>query len=213
MKIVATSDTHFPFAASKIPDGDVFIHAGDLMYDGTPQEWEPRVESLANLPHKAKIYVPGNHDYFPFHYRGIARSQLRREANVTMVDDYDPWVLINGIRILCLPFVTGLPGWAYNHDEQQLLQWLRSATDAHKPQVVVSHAPPYKILDAVGKHNYGCLAYNQWFHGCTEKPKVWICGHIHDSYGHVRVEGTDFYNVSMCNENYDQTNSPIVIEV
>lgn len=30
MKIVATADTHYPFDASMIPNGDVFILAGDI---------------------------------------------------------------------------------------------------------------------------------------------------------------------------------------
>ena len=37
-RIVATSDTHFPFSGDLIPDGDILIHAGDLMYYGDPGE-------------------------------------------------------------------------------------------------------------------------------------------------------------------------------
>lgn len=39
MRIVATSDTHFVPVQGWIPDGDVFVHAGDLMQDGYPSEW------------------------------------------------------------------------------------------------------------------------------------------------------------------------------
>jgi predicted phosphodiesterase len=62
MRLVATSDTHFDFPPEFVPDGDVFLHCGDLMYTGYPDEWKGRVESLAALPHKLKILVPGNHD-------------------------------------------------------------------------------------------------------------------------------------------------------
>ena len=216
MRIVATSDTHFPFDASRVPDGDVFILAGDFMYEGTPAEWEPRLESLAALPHKRKIYVPGNHDYFPFHYRGLARSQLRREANVTLVDDYEPQFEIDGVSFLAIPFVTGLPGWAYNREEPQVYQWLRDTTEGFHPDVIISHSQPYRNLDACGTkpvNHYGCMAFNKWFFEPGRKPTTWICGHIHDSYGHERIEGCDFYNVAMCDEKYQQTNPPMVIDL
>lgn len=216
MKIVATSDTHFPFDATRVPDGDVFVLAGDLMYEGIPAEWERRIECLAALPHKTKLYVPGNHDYYPFHYRGIARSQLRREAKTTLVDDLDPVVVVEGIRILGIPFVTGLPGWAYNREEAEVYRWLTHATEHTIPHVIVSHSPPYQIRDSVGTVNpqhYGCMAFNKWFYEPGQKPDIWISGHIHDSYGHEQIDGCDFYNVAMCDEKYQQVNSPMVIEV
>lgn len=214
MKIVATSDTHFPFDPKAVPDGDVFVLAGDLMNEGTPAEWHPRLECLAALPHKHKLFVPGNHDYYTEHFRGLARSQLRREAGVTMVDERDPWISIQGVRFLCLPFVTGLPGWARNVEEEWLYRWLEQATENDTPHVVVSHAPPYRILDACGAENYGALAYNKWLHEESEAdPDVWICGHVHESYGRTRVGATDFYNVCMCNEQYKQVNPPMVIEL
>lgn len=213
MRLVATSDTHFPFDASRVPDGDVFVLAGDFMYEGTPAEWKPRVESLAALPHKIKIYVPGNHDYFPFHYRGVARSQLRRAASTLLVDDYDPMVMVDGVRFLCIPYVTGLHGWAYNREEADVYRWIKQATEDAVPDVIISHSPPYQIRDAVGNQHYGCMAFNKWFYEPGPKPKVWICGHIHDSYGHERVDGCDFYNVAMCDEKYQQTNQPMVIDL
>ena len=73
MRIVATSDTHYPPFVRRldmmlntvwdptipIPDGDVFIHAGDLMRMGYPDEWGPAVEWLARLPHKHKSVCIG----------------------------------------------------------------------------------------------------------------------------------------------------------
>lgn len=57
------------------------------------------------------------------------------------------------------------------------------------------------------------MAYNKWFHDEGTKPDVWICGHIHESYGTERIERTDFYNVCMCDEQYKQVNLPMVIEL
>lgn len=211
MRIVATSDTHFPFDASKIPDGDVFILAGDLMYYGDPAEWHPRLECLAALPHKHKIYVPGNHDYYARGYRGIARSSLRREAKTILLDDMDPSISIDGIEFYGLPFVTGLRGWAYNVEEEWLEQYM---ANIEAPHVLISHSPPYKIRDKVGQlQHYGALTYNRWFYAQDIKPDHWICGHIHESYGSEKIEGCQFHNVAMCDEKYEQVNPPIVIDL
>ena len=84
MRLVVTSDTHFNFPPDFVPDGDVFLHCGDLMYTGYPDEWAGRVASLAALPHKQKIIVPGNHDLHISNYAGPALQDLRR-AGVTVI--------------------------------------------------------------------------------------------------------------------------------
>ena len=217
MRIVATSDTHFPFNRDLIPDGDVLLHAGDLMYYGDPGEWVPRLESMEDQPHKSKIYVPGNHDYYPFHYRGIARSTMRREANTVLNDGYDGVISLgkgSGINMLAIPYVTGLPGWAYNVEEDWLEGWLRRISMSFfDPTVVVSHSPPWRIRDACGKENFGSTAMNKWFYGLKHKPKLWICGHIHDSYGQEEIEGCTFANVAMCDEKYKQVNPAMVFDL
>ena len=42
MRIVAVADTHtFEADLGTIPDGDVFVHAGDMLREGTLEELEP----------------------------------------------------------------------------------------------------------------------------------------------------------------------------
>lgn len=217
MRIVATSDTHFPFDNSLIPDGDVLIHAGDLMYKGTPDEWDALVQSLAALPHKTKLYVPGNHDYFTEHYAGLARSDLRRRANVRILSGGLETAKVGNsfISVLSVPYVTGLNGWAYCVAEDWLYDYIKNHANAYYPRLdfVVSHSPPYRILDQEGKNNYGAWAMNKWFYETDNKPRHWICGHIHESYGTEEIEGTKFYNVAMCNEQYEQVNPAMVIDL
>ena len=109
LRLLAISDTHFAFDPSDWPEADVFLHVGDLMYTGYPDEWHSRKQSLAAVKAKEKLYVPGNHDYHPHNYRGIAYAELRREARVRMLDGQVPiYRLPNGMNLLALPFVTGL---------------------------------------------------------------------------------------------------------
>lgn len=218
-RLVCTSDTHFPFDVDKIPSGDIFIHAGDLMYSGYPSEWKERLDCLAALDFKKKILVPGNHDFHIQNYTGIARAELRR-AGVTLVDDTAPIIEVNGLTILGMPFVTGLSGWAYNRDEEYITNWL-DTLGIVSPDIVVSHAPIYGTLDAVrpeqksfyNQVRVGSRAYNRWLVSQGTKPKAWIHGHIHESYGLSLAGQTAVYNVAMCDRNYEQVNKPMVIDI
>lgn len=227
MRIVATSDTHYVPAMNgmQIPDGDVFIHAGDLMQNGYPDEWKERVDWLARLPHKVKIYVPGNHDFHMQVYPGPALQNLR-SAGVICVglpgnDHYARYVLPNGMTLLGLPYVTGLPRWAFNIGQNELRRKLHELWDyKHIPDVIVSHAPVRGILDTVRRnHKDECAGESEYFfhleHAVKHnmQPKIWISGHIHEGYGTLDQDGCKFYNVAMCNRNYVHANPPMVIDL
>lgn len=216
MRIVATSDTH-RVPTMPIPDGDVFIHAGDLMQDGYPDEWRERVEWLASLPHKVKIYVPGNHDFHMQVYPGPALQNLR-SAGVMCIGlpgnaHYRSFFLPNKMTLLGLPFVTGLDRWAFNVDGNDLGAYIEAC--GHH-DIIVSHMPVHGILDTTLRgHHVGSPEYlNHFQFTCRNNPpKLWISGHIHEGYGTAEVSGTKFYNVAMCNREYMQTNPPMVIDV
>ena len=221
LRLVAISDTHFPFDPSDWPEADVFLHVGDLMYTGYPDEWHSRKQSLTAVKAKEKLYIPGNHDYHPHNYRGIAYAELRREARVRMLDGQVPiYRLPNGMNLLALPFVTGLPGWAYDRDEEWLDRYLEEATEGFQIDIVASHSPMWGMLDAIypDKQGYaqercGSLAYARWFTKREQKPLLWFCGHIHESYGHEVRDGCHFYNVSCCDRSYEQANDPVLIQL
>lgn len=200
MRIVATSDTHYPVNdISFIPDGDVFIHAGDLMQNGYPDEWKPCLNWLEALPHKKKYYIPGNHDLHLTNYPGPALQNLR-SIGVTVVglpdnSNYEKITLDNGMTMLGLPFVLDLPKWAFSIHHGELWSYLRRVG---KADIVVSH-------DQI--HGY----YREYID--THKPKVWIHGHIHELYGTRDIGTCKVYNVAMCNRQYKQVNPPMIIDV
>lgn len=217
MKCVVTSDTHFEFDSTLIPEGDVLFHTGDLMYRGTPDEWFSRVESLARQPHRYKFYVPGNHDYFPEHYEGVAVAELRRKGIVMLGTNLNNMLtLFQGKKILALPWVTGLVGWAYNANEDGLDRLLENI--GVSPDLVLTHAPPFRILDSVpsfrgGEESAGCIAYKRWFDHSIVKPKTWAFGHIHEGYGRKTIDGCEFLNASMCDRKYEQVNPALEFEL
>lgn len=85
--------------------------------------------------------------------------------------------------------------------------------------ILVTHGPPYEILDevlAVDGTSYNLPRYV----GCVElrnrikeiKPDIHIFGHIHCAHGEKHVDGTSFYNASICDEMYGPSNPITVIE-
>lgn len=212
MKLVATSDTHEVIKKELIPDGDVLIVAGDFMYTGYEDEWYPRIEAIAKLPHKVKLLVGGNHDRHLELYPGPACQELKK-LGITVVgkpleEGKHVYKLENGMTVLGLPFVTGLPRWSFNWYENSILEYLEKIG---RCDIVVSHSPPRGILDGGRGAHYGIVAYRHYLK--RFQPKIWISGHIHSSYGTVTVEGCEMHNVAMCNEAYEQVNPAHVIEV
>lgn len=214
MRLVATSDTHFPVHMYKmpIPDGDVFIHAGDLMFHGTHDEWIKNLKWLSDLPHKYKFFVPGNHDFHLQLYPGPALQDLRR-IGFTVLGlpgniQYEQVVLPNGLKMLGLPYVTNLPRWAFNSTEEDIHDYLMKKEGC---DIVVSHCPPKSLLDGSDLSHFGIQAYTDFID--RTNPLLWICGHVHEQHGHMHYQKTHIYNVAMCDKNYQHRNPPLVLDL
>ena len=77
MKLVCISDTHsLHWRIPAIPDGDVLIHAGDCLGQGTLENIEELNEWLGTLPHRRKIVIAGNHDWAFQETPELARQAL-----------------------------------------------------------------------------------------------------------------------------------------
>jgi calcineurin-like phosphoesterase family protein len=211
MRIVATSDTHFPVDTSLIPDGDVFIHAGDLLEMGDPSEWYECSEWLADLPHKRKIFVPGNHDFYFMHYPGPAFWQMQTMGFEVLGHPLGNATteLPNGMTVLGIPFIKDKARWAFNSTELEVYQHIMK----YPADIVVSHVPIANVLDVdwSGFPPSGFESYIIYLR--QYQPKLWIHGHVHETYGHERVLKTDVYNVSLCDRQYRHINPPLVIDI
>jgi Icc-related predicted phosphoesterase len=79
-----------------------------------------------------------------------------------------------------------------------------------KVDILVTHWPPYGILDKVFKRerggSKGVLKFVKEI-----KPKIHIFGHIHEGYGYTEIDGIKFYNVSYLDRQYKTKNKPFLI--
>lgn len=63
-----------------MPDGDVFLHAGDFTKCGSAAEVQEFDQWLAALPHKHKIVIAGNHE---LSFDPIFASMFRKKLTQT----------------------------------------------------------------------------------------------------------------------------------
>jgi hypothetical protein len=231
MRIVATSDTHFPVKPGMIPFGDVFLHCGDLMQNGYPSEWPDCLDWLNELPHKVKIITFGNHDFHPFLYPGPSLQDLRK-IGVTVLgypgnSHYYAMTLPNNMVVAACPYVNNLPRWAFNASREQVVYHLEQLTRLQIVDIMMTHMPIYGVLDTVNNRHTGSLEYQSFLIRQQPPIKYWFCGHIHEGYGHYIDDepyekkfhnpfgrtGCNIYNVAMCNRLQQHVNKPVVIDV
>jgi len=209
-KIVCLSDTHNCHEQISVPDGDILIHAGDATIQGTIDEVISFNEWFANLPHPHKIFVAGNHDWLFETNNRYARSLL--DPSIHYLQDSS--VEIEELKIYGSPWQPRFFDWAFNlmRGAELAEKWKLIPVDT---DVLITHGPPFGILDAVPRQyfieNTGCEELIKRVE--TIKPKLHIFGHIHCGYGTAEKFDVKFVNASNCDESYEPTNVPIVIDL
>jgi Icc-related predicted phosphoesterase len=77
--------------------------------------------------------------------------------------------------------------------------------------VLVTHGPPFGILDLIGDEHVGC---DQLLKEVNKvKPKVHLFGHVHEVYGCLEGRDTKFINASILDDRYEVRNLPVSFEL
>nr|CAI5832276.1 unnamed protein product [Callosobruchus analis] len=229
VRFVCMSDTHSLIRniMFDIPDGDVFIHAGDFTKCGQKEEVIQFDKWLDSLPHKHKIVIAGNHELsfdqkFSEYFKKLmtARQEKGEAVNTQNIRQYltnctyleDSGIELYGIKIYGSPWQPEYNNWAFNlkRGAECLSKWNKIPDDT---EILITHTPPL---------GHGDLACSGVRAGCVEllntvqkrvKPKYHVFGHIHEGYG-VTSDGRIIYiNASTCDINYIPTNLPVVFDV
>jgi len=208
VKFVAISDTHCRHTNIKLPKGDVLLHAGDVCYKGNKEEVVDFLKWFDKQDYQHKIFIAGNHDFY-FEKSRPAEIKKLIPDNITYLNDSG--VTIDGINIWGSPVTPWFYHWAFNRHrgEEILKHWNLIPTDTH---ILMTHGPVAGIHDSVinGEH-VGCRDLLEKVKEI--KPKVHVCGHIHEASGVSQKWGTKFINACVLNESYELVNKPVVFEV
>jgi Icc-related predicted phosphoesterase len=206
LRLVLLSDTHQLHREVEVPDGDVFIHAGDFtMFSESIEAVADFNDWLGELPHRYKIVVPGNHEFF---LEADPSDRFMLDKAIVLINEGTE---IEGLRIWGSP-VTPLHGGAFGlsspKDRKRLYAQIPQDID-----VLISHGPPFGILDTApisGLHE-GC---RELLRAVTRvRPKLHVFGHIHTAHGVFRTEHTTFVNASRLGLHDDPDKAPFVFEM
>jgi len=209
IRIVVIADTHLEHWTVKPPPGDVLIHAGDAVLDGTDGEWRDFNTWYEGQPHAHKVFIPGNHDRL-FDEDPEKGRHLLPAATVLINEETG----ISGLRIYGTPWTPAFNNWAFNTERGGELAKKYSGITSGL-DILVSHGPPEGILDMPDPRT------NPFHLGSAElksvilktRPRLVVFGHIHGGYGSAHLEGIPCINASICTETYYPANKPVVVDL
>lgn len=221
-----------------LPDGDLLIHAGDFTSVGQKGETISFIEwadQQASRYTYGVVFIAGNHErsfdpkYFREHedsdlwdnlshlrkptwLRNILSDLEPGRSRVTYLENQE--IILGGIKIWGSPVTPWFYGekWAFNKQRGSEIKevWDQIPADT---DIIVTHGP------VIGRHDYVPSAIK--YTGCEElknkveeiKPRLHVCGHIHEGHGEEMVGGIVYVNASICDRFYDPVNKPIVINL
>lgn len=207
MVLVLFGDTHELHREVEVPTGNILICVGDFtMFSRSFSAIVDFNEWLGELPHRHKIVVPGNHEFFL--ESNPKRRGLLDNAHVLI----DEGIEIEGLRFYGSP-MTPLYGAAFGksspNDRER--HWSKVPDDTH---VLVTHGPPFGILD-VSPDQAERMGDPELRNRVRELPslKLHAFGHIHGAHGAVEEDGVTFANVALMGHLGDLVQAPTVLRM
>jgi len=205
MRIVHISDTHNQHKNIEIPDGDILIHSGDATIAGTAVEVQNFNLWLGTLPHRHKIFVPGNHDFL---FERDLNQAISLLTNATLLIDQE--IKIEGLRIYGTPWVPQFGFWAFMRKDMHLDQTFEKIPD--DLDILISHGPPFGILDNGGFGFSGSMTLMKAVY--RAQPEFHLFGHIHEGYGKHEDSQTSYFNSALCHSSlFKITKEPRVLDL
>jgi Icc-related predicted phosphoesterase len=191
MRVVAVADTHQQHLSMKIPDGDMFIHAGDLTQRGTLSELADIRDWFRSLPHPYKVFIAGNHD-FAFQQNAVAARSLFAGVATYLEGES---VSMAGLQIWGGPWQPWFHSWAFNVQRGNAIYafWKRIPVDL---DILVTHGPPLGFGDRVWSgERVGCADLLRRIK--QKQPRQHLFGHIHEDPGCWQLGATTVRNVTV----------------
>ena len=141
MKIVHISDTHgCHHQLRNLPEADVAVHSGDFTINGSQEEAFDFMNWFCDLPYKHKIFICGNHD------------DCLYGANIEGLDSNVHYLCNSEVEIDDVTFY-GIPMFMRDCiSEKQLYNYRQIPSNTN---VLITHTPPFGILDFDDGINYG----------------------------------------------------------
>lgn len=218
MKILAMSDIHGrfdQFDPALLPEADLCIIAGDITTRGqrdtreflASQNWIRKI--VDHYP--VTLWIQGNHDllmppdvYYPIGIGIAHRLHCILNRDFKIAHKLSGALSFYGVS---MSPAYDMPELASQWEYMTARREVEAAAYALMPpdtDIVVSHCPPWLMLDAAGhtrnpdgtweKRSIGSIDLRRFIE--RHQPKAVTCGHVHGAAGHLRYGRTDVYNVA-----------------
>ncbi|CAJ0921932.1 unnamed protein product, partial [Mesorhabditis belari] len=190
LKFVVISDTHEEMAKimNRIPDGDVLIHCGDFTNHGDEERVREFNDQLAQLPHRRKVVIAGNHEN-GFDAQFYEKTKLLTACELLN----DTSIEIEGIKLYGSSWHTmnyrlfSTPPFYCEPGEETREKWAKIPDNV---DILITHQPPKGFLDG----RYGDIELLKAVE--ARNPKFHCFGHVHGGYGVASNEKTTFINAA-----------------
>jgi len=215
MRVVLVSDTHEKHGGLVVPEGDVFVHAGDFTMIGEDARVDAFNTWLGYLPHKHKIVIAGNHDRsFDIYPKEALSFGQKRLPNATYL--LNTGVEIDGIKFWGSPYTPFFCSdyWKFHYDRAEgETMWAKIPEGL---DFLITHGPAMKHLDMTLEGvNAGCHDLFHRIRSMVQKdvaPRYHVFGHIHEAYGRKDIgDCSVLLNVSAVDRMYRLRENPCVV--
>lgn len=191
VRVVVVGDTHNRHHMLDVPDGDVFIHCGDLTKRGTVHEMREVNAWLEKLPHRHKVVICGNMDQ-----RMERMPSFEDRARLLSAATYleDSSLEVAGLKLYGSPYTPKFHGaFQLEAGYESDVKW---ASIPEGLDILITHGPPRNCLDCTGrKLRVGCASLLQRVK--ATRPRYHIFGHVHEQGGkQVEEDGIKFINAA-----------------
>lgn len=197
MKILHISDTHGCHRRlHDLPQADIVVHSGDFTMNGSEQEALDFMNWFCDLPYPQKIFICGNHD------------ECLYGATINGLDGNVHYLCNSGIEIEGLKFY-GVPMFMGDCiTDRQTRHYANIPDDT---DILITHTPPFGILDFDDNINYGSEELLSRI--SVVRPRLNLFGHIHARHGIKVFNGITFSNGAIMNADYSNLEKPNFIEI
>ena len=197
MIILHLSDTHGCHRLlQNLPGADIIVHSGDFTMDGSEGEVMDFLNWFCDLPYHYKIFIGGNHDDF------------LNDASIEGLGNNTFYLSNSGVEICGLKFY-GVP--MFISDCISSRQSYNYSRIPFNTDVLITHSPPYGILDFEHNIHYGSL---DLLHSVMMiKPRLHLFGHIHSQRRITTSRSTIFSNGVIMSEKSSTFNPPNIIKI
>ena len=219
LKILAISDTHGALPTPPDKEYDLFVHCGDICPHSKQFRDSPLLEGswqkdwfetnflpwCKKIKANMKIILGGNHDNFSYSDDiGPDAAGLFEALYFYRIGE------VEGIKNLTIKgHKIHIENRTYFDCDRRQIFKLGQYNSIFKPfddlsyndfsypndaDIIISHQPPYNLLD----NGYGNPVFKHYLD--MYGPKLVICGHIHECYGHIKYDRfnavTNIYNTA-----------------